>query len=129
VDASTGNPADPPLLGSWSATRWQYTKRDEPARSVDVVCDLGGAVTLSLSAETYVLTWTLAGEGSRSEGGTSEVLDEHLRLTAEGAGHSDTVRFRVAADTLSLSAEPSAWDFDGDGRDEAADFVAVLVRL
>ena len=93
------------------------------------MCDLGGAVTLSLSAGTYVLTHDVAGRGSRSEGGACEVLDERLRLTAEGADHSDTVRFRIAADTLSLSAEASAWDFDGDGEDEAADFVAVLVRL
>ena len=117
------------LLGSWSATRWMYTQRQEPMRSVDVVCDLGGVVTLSLSAGTYVLTRDVAGPGSRSEGGACEVEAEQLRLTPEGADQSAAVRFRIAADTLSLSAETSAWDFDGDGQDEAADFVAVLVRL
>jgi len=96
---------------------------------VDVVCDLGGAVTLSLSAGTYVLTRDVAGRGTRSEGGACEVEGEQLRLTPEGVDRSNAVRFRIAADTLSLSADASAWDFDGDGEDEAADFVAVLVRL
>ena len=121
--------AEGELLGSWSATRWQYTSRDQPARSVDVVCDLSGVVTLSLSAGTYVLTHAVADQGSRSQGGTCEVQGDRLRLNPAGGDGPEMVRFRVAAETLSLSAEASAWDFDGDGADEAADFVAVLVRL
>ena len=128
-DAGERRPVDDALLGSWSATRWQYTSRDQPARSVDVVCDLGGVVTLSLSAGTYVLTHAVADQGSRSQGGTCEVQGDRLLLNPAGADGPEIVRFHVAAETLSLGAEASAWDFDGDGTDEAADFVAVLVRL
>jgi len=117
------------LLGSWSATRWQYSKRDDPVRSVDVVCDLGGAVTLSLSARTYVLTRDVAGRGTTSEGGACDLLDDQLHLTPEGADRSNAVWFQVAADTLSLRADTAAWDFDGDSDDAPADFVAVLVGL
>ena len=120
---------DGPLFGSWSATRWQYTRRTEAPQSVDVVCDLGGTVTLSLSAGTYVLTYDVAGRGNRSEGGSCAVVDDRLHLTPQGIDVADVVRFRIAAETLSLSAETSAWDFAGAGEEEVADFVAVLVRL
>jgi hypothetical protein len=116
------------LFGSWSATRWQYASRDRPERQVDVVCDLGGSVTLSLSEGTYVLTWDL-GEGSRSLGGAIDVDADRLTLRPLGAADEEVVVFRVASDTLSLSAESSAWDLDADGTEEAAAFVAVLVRL
>ena len=117
------------LLGSWSATRWQYTSRTEPPLSMDVVCDLGGTVTLSLSAGTYVLTYDVARRGSRSQGGSCALEGNQLQLTPEGSGDPDVVQFRIASETLSLTAESSAWDFDNDGEEEAADFVAVLVRL
>ena len=117
------------LLGSWSATRWQYTSRTEPPLSMDVICDLGGTVTLSLSAGTYVLTYDVARRGSRSQGGSCALEGNQLQLTPEGSGDPDVVQFRIAAETLSLTAESSAWDFDNDGEEEAADFVAVLVRL
>jgi len=117
-----------PLLGSWSATRWQYASRARPDRLVDVVCDLGGSVTVSLSDGAYVLTWTLAGRASGSVGGTLSVCGDHLSLLAQGAAEAESVRYHLAAETLSLSSEQSSWEFDGRG-DEPADFVAVLVRV
>ena len=115
-------------MGSWSATRWMYTSREHPDRTVDVVCDLGGTVTLSLSAGTWVLTWEIAGQGRQSVGGTLTHRDEQLELQAHQAQDAEAVRFRLAGDTLSLSSAASGWAFDGRG-EEAADFVAVLVRL
>jgi hypothetical protein len=117
---------DGELLGSWSATRWQYTSRT--LRAVDVVCELGGTVTLSLSAESYVLTWSVAQQASRSVGGALRVVGDRLELRAQGRDEAEAVTFRRGGETLALSSEASAWDFDGNG-DEAAAFVAVLVRL
>jgi len=114
------------LLGSWSATRWQYASR--AGRTVDVVCDLGGTVTLSLSAESYVLTWSVPEQGSRSIGGALALVDDRLDLRAQGGEQVESVIYRLAAETLALSSDASQWDFDGNG-DEAAAFVAVLVRL
>ena len=116
------------LLGAWLATRWQYTSRDDAARSLDVVCDLGASVTLSLSEGTYVLTHDVPGRGSRSLGGTIEMGAEALVMRARDAASPETVRFRLADHTLSLSSETSFWDFDGAG-EQPARFVAVLVRL
>lgn len=116
------------MLGSWSATRWQYTSASRPDRVVDVVCDLGGSVTLSLSAGTWVLTWDLGDRGSQSLGGALTLVGERLVLLAQDAGDAERVLYRLAERTLALSCETSSWDFDGNG-EEPAEFVAVLVRL
>ena len=117
---------DGALLGSWSATRWQYTSRAQ--RTVDVVCDLGGTVTLSLSAHSYVLTWSVTGQTSRSVGGALAVVGDHLDFLAQGAEQRESVTYRLGGETLALSSDATGWDFDGSG-DEPAAFVAVLVRL
>lgn len=129
VDARERVALPPGLLGTWSATRWQYTSHDDATRAIDVVCDMGGAVTLSLSAGLYVVSHAIAGDGVQTHGGTCEVVDDQLRLASERVNRVDVLRFRLAAETLSLQSDDSAWDFSGEGRDERAAFVAVLVRL
>lgn len=121
--------ADAALLGSWSATRWQYRSRANPESVVDVVCALGATVTLSLSEDSYVLTWSLADQRNRSLGGAFAVQGERLELRTPDQNPPEALTYRLAGETLALSSESSEWDFDGDGKDEAADFVAVLVRL
>ena len=117
------------LLGSWSATRWHYTSRDTPARTVDVVCDLGGSVTLSLSDGTFVLAWVIPGVGGQSIGGRWAVRGDALEYSWPGVEGTESVDLRVGWHELTLSTEQSAWDFDGDGQDEPAGFVGVFVRL
>lgn len=126
-----GDPAPHRLFGGWSATRWQYAAlaAPPPGRVVDVVCDLGGSVTLSLTATAFILAFDVAGRGRHSVYGACEVRGDELLLRPEGAGAPTSVRFRQNGDTLSLQSDASGWDFDGDGGDEAAAFVAVLVRL
>ena len=135
--AESGAPTDPAadaqshaegtLLGGWSATRWQYT--GPSGRSVDVVCDLGGSVSLSLSSTAFILAYTIAGQANPGVSGTFVVSDDELIMTRPGVSESEAVRFRLAERTLSLYSDSSGWDFDGNGADEPAEFVAVLVRL
>ena len=117
------------LLGSWSATRWHYTSRDLPGRAIDVVCDLRGTVTLSLSAGTYVLTWDVPGRGGQSIGGAWLVRDDDVEFSPAGSASLESVAFHLGTDELSLRTDDSAWDFSGDGVEEPAGFVAVFVRL
>lgn len=124
-----GAPAEGGLLGSWSATRWQYTNRFQGEQMVDVVCDLRGNVTLSLSQGTYVLAWDIPGNGSRSIGGSCAVGADQIEFATPGTDTVERVTFHLGSETLSLRCEASAWDFDGKGREEAADFVAVFVKL
>ena len=115
------------LLGSWAAVRWEYTCRDG-ARRVDVVVDLGGTVTLSITADSYVLSWVHGSDGAQSTGGTISVIgDDHIDFRPR-SGDPERVDFRRATGTLVLRSDSSSWDFDGRG-EEAAAFSAVMVRL
>jgi len=118
-----------PLFGGWSATRWQYTRLTAPAQVADVVTDLGGSVTLSLTATAFILASDVDGRGKQSVSGACEVRGEELLLRPEGMERPHRLRFRQSGDTLSLQSDASGWDFDGTGRDQEAAFVAVLVRL
>jgi hypothetical protein len=124
-----GGAVSHPVFGGWSATRWQYTSVASPERVADVVCDLGGSVTLSLTATTFILATDVAGRGIHSVSGACEVRGDELLLRPEGSDGPERVRFRQNGDTLSLQSDVSGWDFDGNGEDQAAAFVAVLVRL
>ena len=118
-----------PVFGGWSATRWQYSSLAAPERLADVVADLGGSVTLSLTATAFILAFDVAGRGKHSVSGTCEVHGDDLLLRPEGASGAHRLRFRHNGDTLSLQSDASGWDFDGTGQDQDAAFVAVLVRL
>jgi hypothetical protein len=118
-----------PLFGGWSATRWQYRSAAEPGRAVDVITDLTGTVTLSLTATAFILAADVPGRGKHSVSGACQVRDDELLLVPDGGDREERVRVRQAGDTLTLRSETSGWDFDGNGQDQAAAFVAVLVRL
>ena len=116
------------LQGSWSATRWQHTSLLD-GRSLDVVCDLGGSVTLSLGDEAWVLTCNWGARGVVHEGGRFQVDGECLELNGDSAIAGDCLRWRLIENTLTLNAQPSRCDFDGKGTTEPSALVAVLVRL
>lgn len=124
--AAPGTVAEPPL-GSWSATRWQYARREGPA--VDVVADLGGTVTLSFSAGTWILSWDLPGRGSETVGGTWRRDGERLELLRGGADRPELLVLRADAELLTLQCATSAWTFGDGAGEEPAEFVAILVRL
>jgi len=128
-EAPRNGPDGHPLFGGWSATRWQYGSAAEPERTVDVVTDLSGTITLSLTATAFILAFDVAGRGKQSVSGACEVRGDELWLVPEGADRTERVTFRQTGDTLSLRSDASGWDFDGNGQDQAAAFVAVLVRL
>ena len=116
-----------PLVGSWAAVRWGYVSVSGQ-RSIDVVGDLGGTVTLSLAAGTYVLSWDDRNGGPRSAEGTYAVTDDEWLAFRPTEGENERVGFRRAAGTVVLRSETSAFAFDGQ-QEEPAVFTAVLVRL
>lgn len=127
--AGPGAAMDGGLLGSWSATRWQYTRRGDAVRVSDLVCDLRGNLTLSLSPGSFILTWQVPGIGSQSIGGGCTVVADQLEFVVPWSGWSEAVAFHLGAGELSLRSDNSAWDFEGHGREEPAGFVAVFVKL
>jgi hypothetical protein len=116
-----------PLCGSWAAVSWEYERRED-GRRIDVVGDLGGSVTLSLTDERFVLSWHDGRNGPRSRGGSLGVATDAWLDFAAPDGTAERIGFRRADDTLVLRGEHSAWDFDGNGA-TPAEFTAVMVRL
>jgi len=130
ADGASGRAADAhPLFGGWSATRWQYRSASVPEHVVDVVTDLRGSITLSLTATAFILAFDVATRGSISVSGRCEVRGDELLLWLDGGDVPERVSFHQTNDTLSLRSDQSAWDFDASGQDQQAAFVAVLVRL
>jgi hypothetical protein len=118
-----------PLDGSWGATRWEYRSLARADSVLDLVCDRKATVTLSLSDDRYILTWSLADGEAQSLAGRYAVRDGEIEFQHGEPGTTERVSFRFGARELSLSSEGSGWDFSGDGGEEPAGFVAVLVRL
>lgn len=106
---------------------WEYERREDGHRT-DIVGDLGGSVTLSLTDDRYVLSWDDGRGGPRSrEGSLAPSPDEWIDFAAPD-GTSERIGFTRADGTLVLRSDHSAWDFDGNGERPAA-FTAVMVRL
>lgn len=118
---------DDPLLGSWAAVRWEYVSADGDRRA-DPIADLGGAITLSMTAEEYVLSCALRDGPARSAAGVLRLLADDWIEFSPRSGSPERVTYRRAAQTLVLRSDDSAWDFTGTGEEPAA-FTAVLVRL
>lgn len=106
---------------------WEYERRED-GRRTDIVGDLGGSVTLSLTDERYVLSWDDGRGGPRSRGGSLIVTPDESIDFATPDGTTERIGFTRADGTLVLRSEHSAWDFDGSG-EGPAEFTAVLVRL
>src|SRR4029077_8176300 len=104
-------------------TRWHYTSRGSPTRTVDVICELGGMITLSLSQGTYILAWEIPGRGGQTAGGGWTLRGGELEYTWPGMDGVESLSARIGPQELTLSTESSAWDFDGDGVDRPAGFV------
>ena len=115
------------LLGSWAATRWEYRALDRPLVQ-DVVCELGGSVTLSIGPGTYILATDVAGRGRHSVGGMITILPSSLVLSPLGGGREQALLFQLTDTTLTLHAAEAAWAFDGSD-EEPAELVGILVRL
>jgi hypothetical protein len=116
------------IQGTWSATRWHYVGAADDQLARDVVCDLGATITLSLGANSYVLTFDEAGKRS-IDGGVFVVAGETLELRSHNSDTIRSLRWRLVEETLTLRSEGTYYDFDDEHHDEPASFVAVLVRF
>lgn len=117
------------LKGTWSATRWRHTSVQPPERSLDVIADLRGSVMLTLGHGAYVLTCDMARRGLVNVGGLFTVRGDVLELRTAEDGESERMRWVVRDDDLMLSSDASRCDFDGEGAEEHATFLACFRRL
>lgn len=117
------------LLGSWSATRWHHVAIDRADRTVDLVCELGGTVTLSLSAEMYVLAWDIPGRSPGSIGGPWAERGGILEFDGRHPEGKESVTYHLNGSLLTITSEASSWEFENDGVQVATRFVGVFVKL
>ncbi len=116
-----------PLDGSWAAVRWAYARPDG-RDAVDLIADRRGTITLSIAAETFVLSVDVPPDGPRGATGRLRIAGEDWLDLVPADEVPQRVGYRRAAGTLVLRSESAAWDFSGAG-EEPAEFTAVLVRL
>lgn len=111
------------LAGTWDATLMRYTSTSDPAATVEVVADLGYAVTMTVRLDSrffiHVEPW----------GWTSTtdwlLIDGDRMLTRNG--DASAFVFSLERDTWSFSGLDE-YDFDGDGTPDPAMLEVVLVR-
>jgi hypothetical protein len=134
--SDTTAPPEETLVGTWNATSVELVSMANPADRVDLVADLGAAVTLVLEADNnFTLTVTYTGEepggpwGMNSvDSGTwsvTDVLTLQMSPTSEWQFEAD---LDAGGNALTLTEADTSFDFGGDGTLEDADLSLELTR-
>jgi hypothetical protein len=116
------------LIGTWNATKAEYTSVANPTTKVDLIA-LGGAYSFVLFADGS-LSVTLTAPGGQSpvvsDGGWSAAGS---LLTVLVTGNPPLqFTYALSGGTLSLSGASAAYDFNEDGQPEPATVGATLVK-
>lgn len=128
--------APPPetLVGTWTATSVKLVSMANTAVQVDLVADLGAAVTLVLGPDNnFTLTVAYTGDEPGGPWGTSsvvtgtwsstDVLTLQMSATSQWQCEVD-----LNGDSLTLTEADTSFDFDGNGTVEDADLSFELTR-
>jgi hypothetical protein len=115
------------LIGTWNATKVEYTSVANPATKVDLIA-LGGYYVFTLFADgSLSVTLTAPGESPVVSDGGWSAAGSLLTVLVTG---SPPLHFTYALSggTLSLSGASAGYDFNGDGQPEPATVGATLVK-
>lgn len=117
--SSTG-PEDPEgFLGTWNATKAEYTSVANSSTKVDIVAG-GSTVVLVLNASTFTLTITDPGESPVAAGGTWSASVDVLTLTwTSGSSGESQFEYTLSGDSLTLNDGHMMHDFTPGSPEEA----------
>ncbi len=122
------------LTGTWTATKFEFTNKDNPAQTIDLV-QQGFSVTIKIEADgSYALTIAFAGQVREQEEGTITIDGNQITVDPEGDDPDDpeddpiTTEFELSDNTLKFNIENTSWDFDNDGTDEAASLEVIFEK-
>lgn len=117
--SSTGPEDTESFLGTWNATKAEYTSAASSSTKVDIVAG-GSTAVLVLNATTFTLTITDPGESPVVAGGTWSASTDVLTLTWT-SGNSGTTQFdyTLSGDTLTLNDGHVLYDFTPGSPEEA----------
>jgi hypothetical protein len=109
------------LVGTWNATKLEFTNKANPAQKVDLV-PLGAQARLVVEPSGRAIT-TFSFQGS-TEVDTSQIVIRGDTLLVDGR----RVLFTLSGNTLTLTFNDESFDFNQDGTPEAAILLAILRR-
>jgi hypothetical protein len=117
--SSTG-PEDPEgFLGTWNATKAEYTRVANTSTKVDIVAG-GSTVVLLLNATTFTLTITDPGESPVVAGGTWSASTDIVTMTwTSGSSGESQFEYTLSGDNLTLSGGHMLYDFTPGSPEEA----------
>jgi hypothetical protein len=115
------------ILGTWRATRAEYTSATNSALRVDIVGQ-GSSLTLALEATSFVLTITDPGEAPNVTNGSWRSSSDTITLTPANMPFSWQFDMNLGGNTLTLTGGSVEFDFNADGAYEQARLNLTLVR-
>jgi hypothetical protein len=118
------NPAD--LVGTWDATKLEFTQVASPGQKVDLVA-LGGAFSITFNADSSYRAILTAPEASPDTiTGTWDGSVDVLTLRETGSTGEQQFDYTLSGSTITLSGADTSFDF-GNG-DEPAKVGGTLVK-
>ncbi len=109
------------LVGTWNATKLEFTNKANPAQKVDVV-PLGAQLRIVVEASgRAIATFSFQGQSSVD---TSQIAIRGDTLVVDGR----RLLFTLSGNTLTMTDDNESFDFNQDGAEEAATLLAVLLR-
>ena len=126
--SSTGPTDQSDFIGTWNATKAEYTSIANPNTKVNIITQ-GSTLTLVFSASTFVLTITDPGQNPEVFNGTWSASMDIMTLTWTSglSGESQFDWSLAAVDELTLSGGHMSFDFT-PGSPEEALLNLILVR-
>jgi len=116
------------LVGTWRATRAEYTNRSNPGQRVDIVAR-GSVLTLVLEAGgSFRLTIVDPGEAGNTVTGTWTASRDVLTIVQAGQFGETQFDMTFSGNTLTLEGGHVLFDTNGDGVDEECELDMMLAR-
>jgi hypothetical protein len=117
--SSTGPEDTESFLGTWNATKAEFTSIANSGTHVDIVAG-GSTVVLLLNATTFTLTTTDPGESPVIASGTWSASTDILTLTWTSGGSGETqFEYALSGDNLTLNDGHMMFDFMPGSFEEA----------
>jgi len=125
---SNTGPEDDDFVGTWHATKAEYTSVANPTTKVDIITQGSTLVLVLNSAGSFTLTVTDPGQDPETFGGTWSASTDVLTLTwSTGMSGESQFDFTLDGDELTLSGGHMPYEFT-PGTPEEATLSLILVR-
>ena len=125
--SSTGPPDESGFIGTWHATKAEYTSIANSSTKADIIAR-GSTLTLVFSSSTFVLTITDPGQNPEIFNGTWSASADVMTLTwTSGLTGESQFDWSLDGDELTLTGGHMSFDFT-PGSPEEATLNLILVR-